>query len=57
MDATHPSQATKITCGSIIKGHYKRVETTGSRSRLNIIGALNLKEIASELEHIISKAN
>ena len=49
MDATHPSQATKVTCGWIKKGHDNSVETTGSRSRLNIIGALNLKEIGSAI--------
>lgn len=47
MDATHPSQATKVTCGWIKKGHDKSIETTGSR--LNIIGALNLKEIGSAI--------
>ena len=45
MDAVHPTQATKITHGWIRKGQTKVVETTGSRSRLNIIGALNLSDI------------
>ena len=42
MGATHPSQVTKVTCGWIKKGHDKSIETTGSLSCLNIIGALNL---------------
>ena len=36
MDAVHPTQATKITSGWIKKGTDKPIETTGSRTRLNI---------------------
>ncbi|MEI7187850.1 IS630 family transposase [Dickeya dianthicola] len=43
IDAVHPTQATKISYGWIRKGHRKAVATTGSRTRLNIMGALNLK--------------
>lgn len=43
IDAVHPTQATKISYGWIRKGHRKAIETTGSRTRLNIMGALNLK--------------
>jgi transposase len=42
MDAVHPTQATKITAGWIKKGVDKPIETTGSRTRLNIIGAIRL---------------
>ena len=49
MDATHPSQATKISCGWIRTGYDKSIETTGSRSRLNIVGALNLNDIGSTI--------
>lgn len=45
LDATHPTQATKITYGWIRKGHKKPVKTTESRTRLNILGALNLNDI------------
>lgn len=45
MDAVHPTQATKVTHGWIRKGQDKVIETTGSRSRLNIVGALNLADI------------
>jgi hypothetical protein len=42
MDAVHPTQATKITCGWIQTGVDKTIETTGSRTRLNIVGAVRL---------------
>lgn len=49
MDAVHPTQATKITSGWIRKGVDKVIETTGSRTRLNIIGALNLSDISNTI--------
>ena len=42
MDAVHPTQATKITFGWIRTGVDKPIETTGSRTRLNIVGAIRL---------------
>lgn len=42
MDAVHPTQATKITAGWIRKGEDKAVKTTGSRSRINVVGAIEL---------------
>ena len=45
LDAVHPTQATKLSYGWILKGQKKAVETTGSRTRLNILGALNLNDI------------
>lgn len=47
MDAVHPTQATKISHGWIRTGQDKPIETTGSRTRLNLIGALALNDIAS----------
>ncbi len=38
IDAVHPTQATKLSYGWIRKGHKKSVKTTGSRTRLNILG-------------------
>jgi transposase len=46
MDAVHPTQATKITAGWIRKGVDKSIETTGSRTRLNIVGAIRLGHLA-----------
>ena len=45
MDAVHPTQATKLSHGWIRTGQDKAIETTGSRSHLNIVGTLNLSEI------------
>jgi len=42
MDAVHPTQATKITAGWIKKGEDKAIKTTGSRSRINVVGAIEL---------------
>ena len=46
MDAVHPTQATKITYGWIRTGKTKHVATTASRTRLNIVGALQLGAVA-----------
>jgi len=42
MDAVHPTMATKISHGWIKKGVDKPIETTASRTRVNIIGAIEL---------------
>ena len=49
IDGVHPAQATKISYGWIRKGQKKAVKTTGCRTRLNIMGALNLKALTSPL--------
>jgi hypothetical protein len=49
MDAVHPTPATKISYGWIRKGPDKSLETTGSRTGLNIIGGLNGNDISSIL--------
>ena len=46
MDAVHPTQSAKFACGWIKKSMDKVVKTTGSRTRLNIVGALSLKIIS-----------
>lgn len=46
MDAVHPTQATKISYGWIRTGKTKHVKTTASRTRLNIVGAIQLGHIA-----------
>ena len=47
MDAVHPTQATKITSGWIRKGVDKTINTTGSRTRLNIVGAVELNNLSA----------
>ena len=46
MDSVHPTQATKITYGWILTDKEKEVSTTASRTRLNIIGAIKLEQLA-----------
>ena len=47
MDAVHPTQATKITSGWIRKGVDKAINTTGNRTRLNIVGAIELGHLSA----------
>lgn len=47
IDGVHPTQGTKLAYGWMPKGQKTVVETTGSRTRLNIMGALNLNDIGS----------
>lgn len=49
MDSVHPTQATKLTYGWIRKGQTKHVGTTASRTRLNIIGAIQLGHISGAI--------
>jgi transposase len=42
-DAVHPTMATKITYGWIRKGKDKLIETTASRTRINLLGSINLE--------------
>jgi len=45
MDSVHPTQATKLSYGWIRTGKTKHVGTTASRTRMNIVGGLELKHI------------
>lgn len=45
IDGVHPTQGTKLAYGWMPKGQRTVVETTGSRTRLNLMGALNLNDI------------
>lgn len=49
MDAVHPTQATKVTSGWIRTGVDKTIETTGSRTRLNIVGAIRLGHLSDAI--------
>jgi len=49
IDAVHPTQATKITHGWIRTGQDKSIETTGSRTRINLLGAVALNDIAGAI--------
>lgn len=57
IDAVHPTQATKVSCGWIRTGEDKAVNTTGSRTRLNLLGAINLKDIGSAHVERVEQVN
>ena len=42
IDAAHPTMATKVVCGWIKKGVDKPIAQTASRTRVNIVGAIEL---------------
>jgi len=44
----HPTMATKTSYGWIKKGTRKIIKTTGSKTRMDIIGAINLKTMDIE---------
>lgn len=45
-DAVHPSMATKVSWGWIRKGQNKPLPTTASRTRMNLLGSLNLETMS-----------
>jgi len=49
MDSVHPTQATKLSYGWIRTGKTKHVGTTASRTRINIVGAIQLNHIAQAI--------
>lgn len=49
MDSVHPTQATKLSYGWIKIGKTKHVETTASRTRLNIVGAIQLSHLCQAI--------
>lgn len=57
MDAVHPTQATKITSGWIRTGVDKCIETTGSRTRLNVVGAIRLGHLDEAVVERYEKVN
>lgn len=44
-DGVHPTMATKITYGWIRKGTDKLISTTGNRTRMNLMGSINLESM------------
>ena len=57
IDAVPPTQATKVTSGWIKTGVDKVIETTGSRTRLNIIGAIRLGFLSEAVPHQYKTVN
>jgi transposase len=50
-DGVHPTMATKITAGWIRTGVDKTIETTASRTRINIFGSINLSNMGLTITH------
>jgi hypothetical protein len=46
MDGVHPTHAVRFACGWIKKGGRMKIPTNGSQRRLNILGALDLEDMA-----------
>ena len=44
-DGAHPSMETKVTYGWIRAGKFKEIKTTASRTRVNLLGAINLDDM------------
>lgn len=44
-DGVHPTMATKISYGWIRTGTDKLISTTGSRTRMNLMGSINLEDM------------
>jgi transposase len=50
LDAVHPTMATKVSYGWIKKGCDKPIKTTASRTRVNVVGAINLKNMQLDVK-------
>jgi transposase len=46
LDGVHPTHAVRFACGWIKRGERREIPTNGSQKRLNILGALDLEEMA-----------
>jgi transposase len=49
IDSVHPSQNTKLAYGWIKRGIDKAVPTTASRTRINLVGAINLQNLSQPI--------
>ena len=57
IDAVYPTQATKVSSGWIRIGVDKHIETTGSRIRTNVVGAIRLNHLAEAVVHDYETVN
>jgi hypothetical protein len=58
IDGVHPTQGTKLAYGWMPAGKKAHaVETTGNRTRLNLMGALNLNDISRTVIREYNKIN
>lgn len=57
IDSVHPTQATKLSYGWIKKGETVEISTSASRTRMNIIGAIDLENINETVTAEYEKIN
>lgn len=57
MDSVHPTQETKLSYGWIRTGKTKHVDTTASRTRINIVGAIQLGHLSQAITAQYDKIN
>jgi transposase len=50
-DGVHPTMQTKVTHGWIAVGENKPIKTTASRTRINLMGAINLENLKITYSH------
>jgi transposase len=50
LDGVHPTMATKVVYGWIRRGKDKLIATTASRTRINLMGALNLETMGVDIK-------
>ena len=56
-DGVHPSMQTKVSHGWIRKGQDKEIPTTASRTRMNVLGAINLGDVSVVAKEYESNIN
>ena len=56
-DGVHPSMQTKVSYGWIRKGQDKEIFTTASKTRMNILGAINLDDMSIVTKEYASNIN
>jgi transposase len=54
MDGVHPTHAVRFACGWIKKRERKEIPTNGSQKRLNILGGLDLQDMAIHTQQFVT---
>ena len=57
IDSVHPTQATKLSYGWIKKGQTREISTTAGRTRLNVIGAIDLNSLENTVINHYDRIN
>lgn len=57
IDSVHPTQNTKISYGWLRKGEDKWIKTTASRTRVNLIGGIELNKLSAAVTELYDTIN